>query len=53
MVSQGATHRVMRGEDVKRLKQRFDAASQKFRDQHSEVVQKRDALEKQCMPAAS
>ena len=53
MVRQGASQRVMRGEAVKRLKQRFDAASQKFRDQHSEVVQKRDALEKQCMPAAS
>lgn len=53
MIAQGVTYRVMGGDDVKRLKQHFDTASQKFRDQHGDVVQKRDALEKQCMPAAS
>lgn len=53
MIGQGATHRVMAGEDVKRLKQRFDSAAQKFREQHGDVVQKRDALEKQCIPAGS
>lgn len=52
MVAQGATHRVMAGEDVQRLKQRFDTASQKFRDQHAEVVRQRDALEKKCVPAS-
>lgn len=51
MVAQGSTHRVMAPADVGRLKQRFDSASAKFREQHGEAVQKRDALEKQCLPA--
>lgn len=49
MVDQGGTYRVMPADETERLKERFVAAGQSFRDKHGDVMKQVDELRKTCL----